>query len=108
MREREKREIEFYFLDWAVGQDERKHPTAIRSKSEPRNILIDLHDQNMLSEQKRDIVKKILMLQRQKFKDNQARKARQSNEFEHSIYNFTQMNQSSKDNNDENDALLNE
>jgi hypothetical protein len=62
----------------------------------------------MLSEQKRDMIKKILMLQRQKFKDNQARKARQSNEFEHSIYNFTQMNQSSKDNNDENDALLNE
>jgi hypothetical protein len=44
------------------------------------------------------------MLQRQKFKDNQARKARQSNEFEHSIYNFNHANQSSKE---EIDALHN-
>ena len=42
----------------------------------------------MLSEQKRDIIKKILMLQRQKFKDNQARKACQNNEFENSIICF--------------------
>jgi len=50
----------------------------------------------MLSEQKRDMVKKILMLQRQKFKDNQARKTTQKNEFENSIYTFTNMNQSLK------------
>jgi hypothetical protein len=60
----------------------------------------------MLSEQKRGIIKKILMLQRQKFKDNQARKARKSNEFEHSIYSFPNMNQSLK--NDDEQALLNE
>lgn len=57
----------------------------------------------MLSEQKRDLVKKILMLQRQKFKDNQARKSRTSNEFEHSMYNFSQIKQD-----DEHDALLHE
>jgi hypothetical protein len=33
----------------------------------------------MLSEQKRDLIKKILLLQRQKFKDNQARKSYKSN-----------------------------
>jgi len=60
----------------------------------------------MLSEQKRDLIKKILLLQRQKFKDNQARKARKSNEFEHSTYNFTNLNQSSENNN-EHDVLLN-
>jgi hypothetical protein len=67
---------------------------------------MELQDQNMLSEQKRGIVKKILMLQRQKFKDNQACKARKNNEFEHSIYNFTHINQSSKHDNEQ-DALLN-
>ena len=50
----------------------------------------------MLCEQKRDIIKKILRLQRQKFKDNQARKARKSNEIEHSTYSFANMNQSLK------------
>ena len=90
------------FVDWAVGQKEGKHPTAVRSKSEPRHILTDLHDANMLSEQKRDLVKKILMLQRQKFKDNQARKSRVSNEFEHSVYNFSHIKH------DEQDALLHE
>lgn len=70
-------------------------------------MLTDLSDQNRLSEQKRDIIKKILKLQRQKLKDNQARKARQSNEFEHSIYNFNQMNQSLINDN-EKDDLLNE
>jgi len=50
----------------------------------------------MLSEQKRDMVKKILMLQRQKFKDNQARKTCKNNEFENSMYGFTTMNQTSK------------
>ena len=61
----------------------------------------------MLSEQKREIVKKILLLQRQKFKDNHARKSRVSNEFEHSTYNFSQINPSSK-HDDEHDALLHE
>ncbi len=61
----------------------------------------------MLSEQKRDIIKKILLLQRQKFKDNQARKSHQSNEFEHSTYSFSHLNQSSK-NDGEQEALLNE
>lgn len=97
----------FFSLDWAVGQKEGKHPTAIRSKSEPRHILGDLHDENLLSEQKREIVKKILMLQRQKFKDNQARKSRVSNEFENSAYNFSQLNPTSK-NPDDQDVLLNE
>lgn len=60
----------------------------------------------MLSDQKRDIVKKILMLQRQKFKDNQARKARKSNEFEHSTYSFAQMDQTAK--NDDDDLLPDE
>jgi hypothetical protein len=60
----------------------------------------------MLSEQKRDLVKKILLLQRQKFKDNQARKAHKSNEFDHSIYSFPNMNQSSKT--DDKQSLLNE
>lgn len=50
----------------------------------------------MLCEQKRDIIKKILMLQRQKFKDNQARKSCQNNEFENSTYAFGMMNQTSK------------
>lgn len=36
------------------------------------------------------------MLQRQKFKDNQARKARKPNEFENSIYGFGHANQPSK------------
>lgn len=97
----------FDLLDWAVGQEEKKPPNFVRSKSEPRHILTDLNDQNMLSEQKRDIIKKILMLQRQKFKDNQARKSRKSNEFEHSIYDFNPMNQSLI-NDQEQDALLNE
>ncbi len=60
----------------------------------------------MLSEQKRDLVKKILLLQRQKFKDNQARKAHKSNEFDHSIYGCSNMNQSSKI--DDKQSLLNE
>jgi hypothetical protein len=75
-----------YRLDWAIGQDDKKPMKPARSKSEPRNLLTDLHDENMLSEQKRDMVKKILLLQRQKFKDNQARKACQNNEFENSTY----------------------
>ncbi|CAF4469340.1 unnamed protein product, partial [Adineta steineri] len=58
----------------------------------------------MLSEQKRDLVKKILLLQRQKFKDNQARKTRKTNEFEQSTYSFPNINQSSKD--DDDNALL--
>ena len=95
------------FVDWAVGQKESKHPTAARSKSEPRYNLTDLADENILSEQKRDLVKKILMLQRQKFKDNQARKSRVSNEFEHSAYNFSQFNPSSK-HDDEHDPLIHE
>ncbi len=86
----------FFRLDWAIGQDEKKPTKSARSKSEPRNLLTDLHDENMLCEQKRDMVKKILMLQRQKFKDNQARKASQNNEFENSTYAFTTMNQTAK------------
>jgi len=66
--------------------------------------LNDLHDENMLSEQKRDMIKKILMLQRQKFKDNQARKSRQNNEFETSTYAFN--NQTSK--NDDEQPLFEE
>ncbi|UJR08979.1 hypothetical protein I4U23_013229 [Adineta vaga] len=99
---------DLFMTDWAVGQDERKHPTAVRSKSEPRNVLLALQNQTMLSEQKRDIVKKILMLQRQKFKDNQARKARKSNEFEHSTYSFPALDQSLKngDDDDDDDILL--
>jgi hypothetical protein len=50
----------------------------------------------MLSEQKRGMMKKILLLQRQKFKDNQARKTRKSNELENSTYSFGYANQSSK------------
>ncbi|CAF1289999.1 unnamed protein product [Adineta steineri] len=87
---------DLFMTDWAVGQDEKKQAKGTRSKSEPRNILSDLHDENMLSEQKRDMIKKILMLQRQKFKDNQARKTLKPNEFENSIYSFGHMNQSSK------------
>ncbi len=90
-------------LDWAVGQGDRKHPTPVRSRSEPRNVLNDLYDQNMLSERKRDLIKKILLLQRQKFKDNQARK---SNDFENSTYSFSNINQSSKT--EEEEALLNQ
>jgi hypothetical protein len=92
-------------LDWAIGQGEKKHPVAARSKSEPRNVITDLHDENILSEQKRDLVKKILMLQRQKFKDNQARKTHKSNEFENSTYSFSHMNQTLK-NDDEHAALF--
>ncbi|CAF4051928.1 unnamed protein product [Adineta steineri] len=95
---------DLFMTDWSVGQQERKHPSTTRSKSEPRNALFDLHDQNMLSEQKRDLVKKILLLQRQKFKDNQARKTRKTNEFEQSTYSFPNINQSSKD--DDDNALL--
>ncbi len=86
----------FFLLDWPIGQEENKQPKGTRSKSEPRNRLTDLHDENMLSQQKRDIVKKILMLQRQKFKDNQARKTHKTNEFQNSTCSFTNMNQSSK------------
>jgi cation transport regulator ChaB len=60
----------------------------------------------MLSEQKRDLIKKILLLQRQKFKDNQARKSYKSNEFENSTYSFSNINQSSK--NEDGEAILNE
>lgn len=42
------------------------------------------------------MVKKILMLQRQRLKDNQARKASQSNEFENSTYAFLNKNSSVK------------
>ena len=84
-------------LDWAVGQAEKKHSGTVRSKSEPRNILNDLHDENLLSGQKRDMVKKILRLQRQKFKDNQARKSRKSNEFENSIYGFPSMSKNDEE-----------
>lgn len=78
-------------LDWQIGQSEKQiHPTSIRSKSEPRNILADLYDQNVLSEQKRHLIKKILKLQRQKFKDNQARKSCRDNEFEQVTYQFPQ------------------
>ena len=47
------------------------------------------------------MVKKILRLQRQKFKDNQARKSRKSNEFENSIYSFAQLNQMVKNEDEE-------
>ncbi|CAF4001820.1 unnamed protein product, partial [Rotaria sp. Silwood2] len=97
---------DLFMTDWAVGQEEKKHPTSVRSKSEPRIILASLRDENMLSEQKRGIIKKILMLQKQKFKDNQARKAHKSNEFEHSTYNFGNINQSSQ--NDDEQALFND
>jgi hypothetical protein len=60
----------------------------------------------MLSEQKRDMIKKILLLQRQKFKDNQARKTRPNNELENSIYTFTNMNPTSK--NDDEQPLFEE
>lgn len=60
----------------------------------------------MLSEQKRGMIKKILMLQRQKFKDNQARKSRQNNELENSIYACTYNNQTSK--NEEEQTLFDE
>jgi hypothetical protein len=55
----------------------------------------------MLSEQKRDMIKKILILQKQKFKDNQARKVHKTNEFENSIYSFTNINQTSKTEDDQ-------
>ena len=89
--------------DWAVGQNEKKQTGTVRSKSEPRNILNELNDENMLSGQKRDMVKKILRLQRQKFKDNQARKSRKSNEFENSIYGFSSISK-----NEDEQALLTE
>jgi hypothetical protein len=60
----------------------------------------------MLSEQKRDMIKKILLLQRQKFRDNQARKARQSHDFENSTYTFPHINQPSK--NDDEQPLFDE
>lgn len=92
--------------DWAVGQAEKKAPATSRSKSEPRNLLSELHDENMLSSHKREMVKKILRLQRQKFKDNQARKSRKSNEFENSIYSFAQLAEFTKD--EEGEGLLDE
>lgn len=70
-----------------------------RSKSEPR---YSFKDEPMLSEQKRQMIKKILLLQRQKFKDNQAHKAGQSNEFENSIYAFSSVK------NDDEQALFDE
>ena len=42
------------------------------------------------------MIRKILRLQRQKFRDNQARKARNDNEFENSIYSLANANQTSK------------
>jgi hypothetical protein len=98
--------VNFYghALDWPIGQNETKHLAASRrSKSEPRNILDELHDENMLTEQKRQMVKKILRFQRQKFKDNQGRKSRKSNTFENSVYSFGQTTK-----NDDGQALLNE
>ncbi|CAF3454581.1 unnamed protein product [Rotaria sp. Silwood1] len=91
---------DLFMTDWAIGQEEKQHIKTARSKSEPRNLLSDLHDENVLSEQKRSMVRKILMLQRQKFKDNQARKARKTNEFENSIYSFSNGNQTSKHDDD--------
>ena len=93
---------DLFFTDWQVGQSEKYYrPTSIRSKSEPRNILADLYDQNILSEQKRELIKKNLKLQRQKFKDNQARKSRRDNEFEQPTYQFPLIDQDTT-------ALLNE
>lgn len=83
-------------VDWAIGQDEKKTSKPARSKSEPRTLYSDLHDENLLCEQKRGMVKKILMLQRQKFRDNQARKTSQINEFESSTYAFLNKNSSMK------------
>jgi hypothetical protein len=60
----------------------------------------------MLSEQKRDMIKKILILQKQKFEDNQARKVHKINEFENSTYSFGNMNQTSK--NDDEQILFEE
>ena len=90
-----------------MGQDGKKYPLAARSKSEPRHGFGDLYDENMLGEQKRDMMKKILRLQRQKLKDNQARKARTSNEFENSLYSFGNANAGLK-NNDDAQSVLNE
>ncbi|CAM4747857.1 unnamed protein product [Rotaria magnacalcarata] len=87
---------DLFMTDWSVGQDEKQPRKATRSKSEPRNLLNAIHDEDVLCEQKRLMIRKILMLQRQKFKDSQARKARKSNEFENSIYSFANANQSSK------------
>ncbi|CAF0924460.1 unnamed protein product [Rotaria sordida] len=87
---------DLFMTDWAIGQEEKQQIKPARSKSEPRNVLGELHDENILSEQKRLMIRKILMVQKQKFKDNQARKARQSNEFENSIYSFSHGNQTSK------------
>ncbi|CAF3905060.1 unnamed protein product, partial [Rotaria magnacalcarata] len=93
---------DLFTTDWAVGQNGKKHPTSVRSKSEPRNLLVDMKDQYMLLEQKRNLVKKILMIQRQKFKDNVARK---SNKYENATYSFTHGNHSSP--NEDDQALLN-
>ncbi|CAF4848127.1 unnamed protein product, partial [Rotaria socialis] len=93
---------DLFTTDWAVGQNGKKHPTSLRSKSEPRNLLVDMKDQYMLSDQKRNLVKKILMIQRQKFKDNVARK---SSNCENATYSFTHGNHSSP--NEDDQALLN-
>ncbi|UJR37230.1 hypothetical protein I4U23_029939 [Adineta vaga] len=87
---------DLFMTDWEVGPEDKKQSRPARSKSEPRNLLADLYDENMLSEQKRGMVKKILMLQRQKFRDNQARKTRKTNDLENSTYSFGCTNQSSK------------
>jgi molecular chaperone GrpE (heat shock protein) len=79
------------FVDLSIGRKKhRSMSSGIRSKSEPRYSLAHLQDQNLLAEQKRDLLKKILQLQRQKFKDNQARKY--ADDFLQSTNNFVESN----------------
>lgn len=63
---------------------------------------MSLQDGNNLSQQKRKLIKAILRLQRQKLKDNQARK---SKDFEHPVYGLPHGYCSSND--DDQEALLN-
>lgn len=65
---------------------EKKTRASLRSRSEPRHILHNLQDPNLLAEQKRDLLKKILELQRQKFKENHKKKHKKKDEMESSIY----------------------
>jgi hypothetical protein len=85
-----RREDRCVLLDWSVGNEKRKSTSTVRSKSERRHTLSDLQDPTMLADQKRDLIKKILQLQRQKFKDNQARKSQ--DDFEQSTYSFSKLN----------------
>lgn len=73
---------EIFRLEWPM---ERKSRSSLRSRSEPRHLLNDLQDPNLLAEQKRDLLKKILQLQREKFKENHTKK-RSKNEMDSSIY----------------------